>query len=167
MALIECKECGHKVSDEAKTCPSCGVKVPQPPGRLKVLFWGLVIIFTLKAIFGGGESSHSSYTAVSREPQKTSEDERNEKLRWDLLHESMKTIKESLRDPQSLQVEKAIVQKSGETACIQYRAKNGFGGYERNTAVIANNSATNGTPALIKKHCSENMHDMTDAAKLY
>ena len=27
MALIECTECGHKVSDKAETCPSCGYKV--------------------------------------------------------------------------------------------------------------------------------------------
>lgn len=24
MALIRCAECGHSVSDKAKTCPSCG-----------------------------------------------------------------------------------------------------------------------------------------------
>lgn len=27
MALIKCTECGHKVSDKAKTCPKCGVDV--------------------------------------------------------------------------------------------------------------------------------------------
>jgi rubrerythrin len=25
MALIDCPECGHQVSDAAETCPSCGV----------------------------------------------------------------------------------------------------------------------------------------------
>jgi len=27
MALIKCKECGHDVSTEAKSCPNCGAKV--------------------------------------------------------------------------------------------------------------------------------------------
>ena len=29
MALIQCKECGNKVSTKAKTCPSCGSSVPK------------------------------------------------------------------------------------------------------------------------------------------
>lgn len=28
MSLVKCKECGHQVSNLAKTCPSCGVKDP-------------------------------------------------------------------------------------------------------------------------------------------
>lgn len=31
MALVPCRECGQAVSDEARTCPSCGV--PDPTGR--------------------------------------------------------------------------------------------------------------------------------------
>jgi uncharacterized membrane protein YdbT with pleckstrin-like domain len=28
MALIQCPECGHRISDKAKTCPSCGFDLP-------------------------------------------------------------------------------------------------------------------------------------------
>jgi zinc ribbon protein len=33
MALVECKECGAKISDNAATCPNCGdiIKEPKPP----------------------------------------------------------------------------------------------------------------------------------------
>ncbi len=33
MALINCSECGHQVSDKAKTCPSCGcpIETQLPP----------------------------------------------------------------------------------------------------------------------------------------
>ena len=27
MALINCPECGHQVSDQAKTCPHCGIEI--------------------------------------------------------------------------------------------------------------------------------------------
>lgn len=27
MALIECSECGHQVSDKASSCPSCGAPI--------------------------------------------------------------------------------------------------------------------------------------------
>ena len=29
MALTKCPECGHSVSDQAKTCPSCGYNLPR------------------------------------------------------------------------------------------------------------------------------------------
>ena len=28
MELVECNSCGHKVAQDAKTCPSCGTKNP-------------------------------------------------------------------------------------------------------------------------------------------
>lgn len=28
MSVVSCRECGHSVSDEAVTCPSCGVGSP-------------------------------------------------------------------------------------------------------------------------------------------
>ncbi len=33
MALINCSECGHQVSDKAKTCPNCGcpIEIQLPP----------------------------------------------------------------------------------------------------------------------------------------
>lgn len=30
MALTECRECGHRVSDQAQQCPSCGISSPAP-----------------------------------------------------------------------------------------------------------------------------------------
>ncbi len=32
MALISCEECGHRISDQAVRCPSCGA-MPRPPER--------------------------------------------------------------------------------------------------------------------------------------
>ena len=29
MALINCPECNHEMSDQAKTCPNCGYKIPK------------------------------------------------------------------------------------------------------------------------------------------
>ena len=44
MAIGKCRECGAEVSDEAKTCPKCGVSKPvkQPIGRLGIL--GIAIV---------------------------------------------------------------------------------------------------------------------------
>ena len=50
MALVSCKECGHKVSDTADKCPSCGVKLkPKTSGLTK--FALITIGITLVAGF--------------------------------------------------------------------------------------------------------------------
>lgn len=33
--LIKCPECSHQVSDQAETCPSCGIKIAKNPSILK------------------------------------------------------------------------------------------------------------------------------------
>ncbi len=37
MALIQCAECGHQVSEKAPTCPSCGAPVASPVPKVKVV----------------------------------------------------------------------------------------------------------------------------------
>jgi hypothetical protein len=34
MALVQCSECGHNVSDKASACPNCGAPVQGPVARL-------------------------------------------------------------------------------------------------------------------------------------
>ena len=52
MALINCEECGHEMSESAKSCPQCGYipKKPKDPEELvfeffvhlfKLVFWGV------------------------------------------------------------------------------------------------------------------------------
>jgi hypothetical protein len=33
VALVKCRECGHEVSDQAETCPHCGIKAPGAADR--------------------------------------------------------------------------------------------------------------------------------------
>lgn len=47
-------------------------------------------------------------------------------------------LQKSMRDPQSLTVESLMVNKNGTVACIEYRARNGFGGMNRSFAVLEN-----------------------------
>lgn len=75
MALIECTECGHKVSDKAECCPNCGCPIEEimsadasnntnvsqvyddavqfddiPPKKSKGWLWTIVVILVLAAI---------------------------------------------------------------------------------------------------------------------
>ncbi len=42
MALVKCKECGNKISSDAKQCPQCGYKKKKIIG-----FWGVIFILAL------------------------------------------------------------------------------------------------------------------------
>lgn len=63
MALIKCKECGKEISSKAKTCPSCGAKVPKKTS----LFTWLVLILILLFVY-------SSYDTPSTPRRTINED---------------------------------------------------------------------------------------------
>lgn len=63
MALIKCKECGEKVSNKAKTCPSCGVTVPKQTSLFTWLVLVLIVFGVYSAIQDPGPSPASSVSA--------------------------------------------------------------------------------------------------------
>ena len=72
MALIECKECGGKVSSEAEKCPHCGITLINKTPKKKSnngCFWtvvvGLCFILFLYILGSGGSDDSSSDYEVS------------------------------------------------------------------------------------------------------
>lgn len=61
MAMKSCRECGHKVSSEAKICPGCGVKKPYQSPVRGLIFIGIVVIAVFKGCSSEGGSSGNSY----------------------------------------------------------------------------------------------------------
>ena len=51
MALVDCKECGVKVSTKAKKCPSCGIKVKKRFGIIKWLIGIPLALIALLFVF--------------------------------------------------------------------------------------------------------------------
>ena len=50
--LTTCKDCGHRVSERAKTCPSCGVSKPgAAPSRLGTLFKILLLLIVFGIVW--------------------------------------------------------------------------------------------------------------------
>jgi hypothetical protein len=72
------------------------------------------------------------------------------------------SLKQSLRDPDSLIFEKILANDDGSTVCITYRARNGFGGMNREHAVFAGGPGTTSASAW-HKHCEHVMlNNVTD-----
>ncbi|HHG9064944.1 TPA: hypothetical protein ACPYW1_002552 [Citrobacter freundii] len=61
MAMKTCRECGQKVSSEAKICPGCGVKKPYQSPVRGFIFIGIVVIAIYKGCSGEGSRTGNSY----------------------------------------------------------------------------------------------------------
>jgi hypothetical protein len=88
MALINCKECGRSISDEAAACPGCGKPNPKfvskvqsaPPKKRGCgcfsLIIGVIFLFFLYAMIEG--TSNNSNTSSSPEPKAETQKQANE-----------------------------------------------------------------------------------------
>ncbi|WP_249687457.1 zinc ribbon domain-containing protein [Pectobacterium polaris] len=63
MAMKSCRECGHGVSSDAKTCPNCGVKKPYESPVRGFIFIAIVIFAVIKGCSGSSDKSSASKTA--------------------------------------------------------------------------------------------------------
>jgi hypothetical protein len=160
MTLTKCKECGKEISNKADACPHCGHKPTQYSGCF------LVVIASL-AVFGtvGIMSSKTPPAPPPPEPIPTREqiaqDKKKEATRLMVLM-YMQALKKDLRDPDSLVWETVRANDNASVICIEYRAKNGFGGMNRDFIAVVNNNVKRDAAAW-NKHCTV---PLTDHANL-
>lgn len=73
-------------------------------------------------------------------------------------------IKRALRDPNSVQWISVLTSTSGKTACIQYRARNGYGGMSVEQITFLNGNPSESSKTW-NKHCANKpMHNLKHAA---
>lgn len=113
MALLKCRECGHDVSSQSKSCPNCGAK--NHKSKIGILGWALIIIILL---FAFGEFSGSNLTTST-----SSDPERDKKFQHDVI--ILKALKETFNNPSSFELVKAFRLDDG-TLCIKVRGTNAF-----------------------------------------
>lgn len=148
MAMTKCKECRQPVSSKAATCPHCGARVARQNSGcgtlIVVIFLGTIIVGAIGSMVGEQrrESSSTPAPATTPKSEKTAaekEAEDAEKQKKDgqiaMAQVGAKTLKSSMRDPDSFKLETALVMENG-SVCYEYRARNGFGGMNRGQAVL-------------------------------
>ena len=73
MALIECPECEHHVSDTAFKCPSCGIQLRKAKRSLvgKLIKWMFILfnILMLLWMFGGIGAGSEAISSAQNEAQ--------------------------------------------------------------------------------------------------
>lgn len=130
-ALTNCKTCNHQVSKTAKSCPSCGEKL-RMGAFAKVIFWILATPLILMVLppFISGFSEGAGL--VSPEQKKARQDD---EARFKLAWSRVSAVKSLMRDPESFALESVHVTHA-DIVCIEYRARNGFGGMNRESVIV-------------------------------
>ena len=144
MALVNCKECGAQVSDTAKACPKCGapdfVEVA-PKNSSGIIKYGVpfvVIVILASVLVGNRNAGEDPNVTAAR-----------------ATAESIRTL---ARDPDSVKIEQLLITADGATRCVQYQAKNGFGGTNREFVVILKDQASKDLSAWAR-YCPATLKD--------
>lgn len=159
MALIQCHECGTDVSTEAKACQKCGAKPKKPPSLVAALIVVLLGIAFVAAMLSDGGEGDAAAVAQEQTAQKEANPER-----YSAATVTSSILRASMRDPDSLQFETLLVSEDASVVCVQYRARNGFGGMNREIFVSSEEGHSQ-QPDAWNKHCTKSMFDMLWAAK--
>lgn len=160
MALVKCHECGTEISTEAKTCPKCGAKVKKEIGGGTVLLIAIATLVGAFAILGDGTpSAPQAAQTPEQKAQQAAEDKR-----YAVAATAARLLRESMRDPESLKIDSLRVNQDANIVCAEYRARNGFGGMNREIVVVTQDGSSQ-SAANWNKHCTQPLFDMLWAAR--
>jgi hypothetical protein len=129
--LFHCQTCNLQLAASAKTCTDCGEKRRKDILR-KLGFWLLATPFALLTLPAFVEGFSVSGALLSPGQVR----ERNEyEDRFKLAWTRVAALKSSMRDPQTFALESVHVTRA-DVVCIEYNARNGFGGTNRESMVV-------------------------------
>lgn len=161
MALIDCPECGKEISDTTTSCPSCGAKTPKKSkgtSRLTLFVAGLFLIGVAAAIVNPKEQ-------LSEADKQTADKSKAEDFaRFKFASVTAKFLKGSMRDPESFVVESMLINQEANVACVEYRSKNGFGGMNRESALVIPGVISRKPEEWNKKCAGKSLIDFTKEA---
>lgn len=172
MALIKCGECGKEISDKATTCPHCGAPTSitasgnapawytaaattsekkKPEGGFNKILIASGIGFLILLPFVLLTPSKPSSSSPPADPVG--------EARFQKTAMFAAGLKSKLRDPESFVLESAHADETATVICIEYRARNGFGGMNKEFIVAAKNKVSQEASAW-NKHCTKPLIDM-------
>lgn len=159
MALLPCTECQREVSTKAKTCPGCGAPAPKPKFELKNFLVGLAVFLLICTV---------AISSCNKQMEKNLNtlEALEKKHRQAQIISFVSAVKDYVRDPKSLEFIKVTSTKDASTVCMQYRARNGFGGMV-SAKVVFQDTLPMQDDASWQKYCPKpNMLDVTSLANI-
>lgn len=164
MTLTTCGECNQPVSRNAKTCPGCGAGrkhfLRQPGERRRFSGCAIVAIgFAILIGIGAVMSQIIPPTPAAPPDEATS-------ARQMAAYRAARTLRSAARDPDSLVFESVLADEEGQLICITYRARNGFGGMNRERMTVRDGVGST-RPADWNMHCArKRLYDLTGVGGL-
>ena len=165
MALIACGECNQTISTTAAVCPSCGAGRKDDLGQLgkPKRMSGCAIVGVGFAILLGLGAILSSVTPRQAPPPSLDEATRS---RQQAAVRAAQSIKASAREPVSITFESILADEQGETVCIVYRGRNGFGGMNLERVAVHDGIGSNRRVDW-NRHCADKrMYDLTGVRRM-
>lgn len=161
--LVKCGECQSEISDVAPACPQCGcpqskVNPASMPRKQRsklmpfVCVGGAVLL--ISAIQHLPLKSANSTPLQNASPAPAAPPSNSKaNQRATLAGIAVASLRQSLRNPESLKVESALVDDGAKHACITYRAQNGFGGTNF-SHVVFTSAGGDQSPGAWNRHCA-------------
>lgn len=106
--------------------------------------------------------------AGAQQPEPETPEQKAEKAaadtRYIVAAATSNLLRDTMRDPDSLKFEVLRVNEDATVVCMEYRARNGFGGLNRELMVVTKDRSSQ-DPSDWNKRCTKPMYDMMSAAK--
>jgi hypothetical protein len=96
----------------------------------------------------------------STKPAKQKVDQAEE-ARFQKVAIAVRIVKSSMRDPDSFKLEFAGSNESGSVICMTYRAKNGFGGYNKEQVSIVDGRLSEAASQWNRNCAHKDLYDMS------
>ncbi len=122
---------------------------------------GAVLIMAAAANGRHGQTPVQAPAAPSASPSVENTDKLS---RERVATEVGKAIKASVNDPDSLAIDKGLADDKGDLVCVEFRARNGFGGMVREMVAYRKGVPTT-SPKFWNGHCRTELFDETWAVK--
>jgi len=138
VALKPCAECGARISTQAEACPHCGAKPRATMGPVRRLILGLIAVSIAVSVFSskGNDEAIEKPVPIVKTPEQVAE-EAASRSRSERAIFVVTALKHGLRDPDSVKWQSIYVNNDASVVCVEYRAKNGFGGLNFEQTVYA------------------------------
>ena len=160
MANAFCAGCGARTTPGTQACPYCGTRrrrsrlpiVAAVLGGFIALHFGLSLI----TVATGDESTSPApvVAAAAPAPDPAAEERVKTAVRIATL------IKTGLRDPDSLTWQRIRVSDDASVVCLEYRAKNGFGGLKLERTTYAGGRLSSESWAWNKNCAAKKLFDL-------
>lgn len=158
MGLKTCKECGGQISSSATACPHCGRKIR----RTSLVTWIVTIFLAVTAITSINAYNRRGMAPTQRpvtDAQRV--DEARNDLRFTRTAIAAATLKKSLREPDSVRWSHILANDDATTICLEYRARNGFGGMAIEHVVFHQGAPSRAASDWNQRCAGHELHDMS------